>query len=64
MAQSYANADRQYKPNPSTTRNRLVKIPSANKVPPAVREALKGILVDLDNGDIDGARARLKNIIA
>jgi integrase len=40
-----------------------LEIQSADKVPPAVREALKGILAALDNGDIDGARARLKGII-
>jgi hypothetical protein len=39
------------------------KCPPADKVSPAVREALKGILADLDNGDIDGARARLNDII-
>jgi integrase len=40
-----------------------LEIQSADKVPPAVREALKAILVALDNGDIDGARARLNDII-
>jgi integrase len=41
----------------------VLEIQSADKVPPEHNEALKAILVALDNGDIDGARARLKDII-
>jgi hypothetical protein len=35
-------------PKPLT---KALEMPSAGKVSPAVREALKGILADLDNGD-------------
>jgi hypothetical protein len=42
---------------------KALEMQSAGKVSPDLNEALKAILVALDNGDIDGARARLKDII-
>ena len=42
---------------------KVLEMQSAGQVSPAIKKALKAILADLDNGDIDGARARLKDII-